>query len=59
LEEVRATQTILQKLAEAEGDTHLTHFEDTVLQPYQEFRVVIAKESIMMNSQIGRNGTMP
>ena len=36
-EEIRATQTISQKLAEALGGASLTRFEDTVPKPYQEF----------------------
>src|SRR5882724_11579445 len=44
-EEIRATQTISQKLAEAAGGTSSTHFEDIVPKPYQEFRDVFAKES--------------
>ena len=45
LEAVRATQTILQKLAEAAGDTWSMHFEDIVPKPYQEFKDIFTKES--------------
>jgi len=44
-EEIGATQTISQKLAEASGGAPSKHFEDIVPQPYQEFRDVLAKES--------------
>jgi len=44
-EQIRATQTISQKLAEAAGGTLSTHFEDIVPKLYQEFRDVFAKES--------------
>src|SRR5882724_4487798 len=43
-EDIKATQTISQKLTEASGDNHSTHFEDMVRKPYQEFRDVFAKE---------------
>ena len=36
-EDIKATQTISQKLAEASGDNNSTHFEDIVPKPYQEF----------------------
>ena len=36
-EDIGATQTISQKLAEASGDNCLTCFEDIVPKPYQEF----------------------
>src|SRR5882724_6323930 len=44
-EQIRATQTISQKLAKAVGGTSSTHFEDIVPKPYQEFWDVFAKES--------------
>src|SRR5882724_10956098 len=44
-EEIRATQTISQKLAEAAGGTSSTCFENIVPKPYQEFQDVFAKES--------------
>src|SRR5882724_1283419 len=44
-EEIRAAQTISQKLAKAAGGTSSTHFEDIVPKPYQEFWDVFAKES--------------
>jgi len=44
-EEIRATQTISQKLAEATVGTPSTHFEDIVPKPYQEFWDIFAKES--------------
>src|SRR5882724_8516972 len=44
-EEIRATQTISQKLAEAVGGTSSTHFEDIVPKPYQEFQDIFTKES--------------
>src|SRR5882724_8419685 len=43
--EVKATQMISQKLAEATEGTCSTHFEDIVPKPYQEFKDVFAKES--------------
>ena len=45
-EEIRATQTISQKLAKAAGGTSSTCFEDIVPKPYHEFRDVFAKESV-------------
>jgi len=45
MEEVRATQTICQKLAEVEGETHLTHFKDIIPRPYQEFKDAFTKVS--------------
>src|SRR5467141_2360613 len=44
-EEVRATQTISQRLAEAAEGPHKTCFEDIVPKPYQEFKDVFTKES--------------
>ena len=44
-EEIRAAQTISQKLAEAMGGTSSMRFEDIVPKPYQEFQDVFAKES--------------
>src|SRR5882724_2636830 len=44
-EEIRATQTISQKLAEAAGGTSSTCFEDIVPKLYQEFQYVFTKES--------------
>ena len=44
LEEVRATQTISQRLTEAAGEAHSTCFEDIIPKPYQEFKDVFAKE---------------
>src|SRR5882724_4333701 len=44
-EDIRAAQTISQKLAEASGDNHSTHFKDIVPKPYQEFRDVFSKEA--------------
>src|SRR5882724_13103700 len=44
-EEIRATQTISQKLAKAAGGTLSTCFKDIVPKPYQEFRDVFTKES--------------
>src|SRR5882724_6296564 len=44
-EEIRATQTISQKLAEATGGTSSTCFEDIVPKPYQDFWDIFAKES--------------
>src|SRR5882724_1566036 len=44
-EEIRATQTISQQLAEAAGGTSSTCFEDIVPKPYQEFWDVFTKES--------------
>jgi len=44
-EEIRATQTISQKLAKALGGASSTCFEDTVPKLYQEFQDVFAKES--------------
>src|SRR5882724_1701188 len=44
LEDIRATQTISQKLAEASGDNHLTRFKDIVPKPYQEFQDIFTKE---------------
>src|SRR5882724_8890804 len=44
-EEIRVTQTISQKLAEAVGGTSSTCFEDIVPKPYQEFWDIFAKES--------------
>src|SRR5882724_11803263 len=44
-EEIRATQTISQKLAEASGGASSTCCEDTVPKLYQEFQDVFAKES--------------
>src|SRR5882724_4888120 len=44
-EEIRATQTISQKLAEAAGGTSSTCFEDIVPKPYPEFWDIFAKES--------------
>src|SRR5882724_7669304 len=44
-EDIKATQTISQKLAEASGDNHSTRFEDIVPKPYQEFQDVFAKEA--------------
>src|SRR5882724_10963075 len=44
-EEIRATQTISQKLAKAAGGTSSTCFKDIVPKLYQEFRDVFAKES--------------
>ena len=44
LEEVRATQTISQRLTEAAGEACSTCFEDIVPKPYQEFKDIIAKE---------------
>jgi len=44
-EEIRATQTISQKLAKAAGGTLSTCFEDIVPKLYQEFRDIFAKES--------------
>jgi len=46
LEEIKATQIISQKLAEAAGGTLSTCFEDIVPKLYQEFRDIFAKESI-------------
>src|SRR5882724_9832925 len=43
-EDIKATQTISQKLTEASCDNHSTHFEDIVPKPYQEFQDVFAKE---------------
>src|SRR5882724_628757 len=43
--EVKATQMISQKLAEAAEGTHSTCFEDIVPKPYQEFKDVFAKGS--------------
>src|SRR5882724_8062437 len=43
--DVKATQTISQKLAEPAEGTHSTRFEDIVPKPYQEFKDVFAKES--------------
>ena len=43
--EVKATQTISQKLAEATKGTCSTRFEDIVPKPYQEFKDIFAKES--------------
>jgi len=45
LEEVKATQTISQRLSEAAEGTHTTGFEDIVPKPYQEFKDIFAKES--------------
>ena len=45
MEEVRATQTISQRLAEAAEGPRKTRFEDIVPKPYQEFKDVFAKES--------------
>jgi len=36
-EDIRAAQTVSQKLAEASGDNCSTRFEDIVPKPYQEF----------------------
>ena len=36
---------ISQRLAEAAEGTHMTHFEDIVPKPYQEFKDIFAKES--------------
>ena len=44
-EEVKATQTISKRLAEAAEGPHMTCFEDIVPKPYQEFKDVFAKES--------------
>jgi len=44
-EEVKATQMISQKLAEATEGTCSTHFKDIVPKPYQEFKDIFAKES--------------
>ena len=44
-EEVRATQTIYQGLAEAAGEAWSMCFEDIVPKPYQEFKDVFSKES--------------
>ena len=43
-EEVRATQTISQKLAEVAGEACSTCFKDIVPKPYQEFKDVVTKE---------------
>ena len=45
LAEVKATQTISQKLAEATKGTCSMCFEDIVPKPYQEFKDVFTKES--------------
>jgi len=45
LEEVRAAQTISQKLVEVVEETCSTHFEDIVPKPYQKFKDALAKES--------------
>src|SRR5467141_3360794 len=58
LEEVKATQTISQRLAEAAEGPCMTHFEDIVPKPYQEFKDILPK-SPLKNSWIRRNGTMP
>src|SRR5882724_10277016 len=44
LEDIKATQTISQKLTEASGDNHSTRFKDIVPKPYQEFQDVFTKE---------------
>src|SRR5882672_11164066 len=44
-EDVKATQMISQRLAEAAEGTHMTHFEDIVPKPYHEFKDVFTKES--------------
>jgi len=43
-EDVKATQTISQKLTEGAGETHSTLFKDIVPKPYQEFKNVFAQE---------------
>ena len=58
-EEIRATQTISQKLAEAAGGTSSTRFKDIVPKLYQEFWDIFTKESFDTNYPIGSNGTMP
>ena|SRR5882724_2084061 len=45
MEDVKTTQTISQKLADAAGETHLTCFEDIVPKPYQEFKDVFSNVS--------------
>ena len=45
LEEVRATQTISQRLAEAAGEAHSMCFKDIVSKPYQVFKDIFTKES--------------
>ena len=45
MEEIRAAQTISQKLAKASRGTTSTCFEDIIPKLYQEFWEVIAKES--------------
>jgi len=45
LEEVRATQTISQRLTEAAGEACSMCFEDIVPKPYQEFKDIFTKES--------------
>jgi len=47
-EEIGATQTIPQKLAEALGNTHSTHFKDIVPKLYQEIQDIFAKESLCL-----------
>src|SRR5882724_14931 len=44
-EDIKATQTISQKLAEASGDNCSTCFKDIVPKPYQEFQDVFTKEA--------------
>ena len=43
--DIKATQTISQKLTEASGDNHSTRFKDIVPKPYQEFQDIFTKEA--------------
>ena len=45
MEEVKATETISQRLMEAAEGTRMKHFKDIVPKPYQEFKDIFAKES--------------
>ena len=44
-EEIQATQTMSQKIAEVAGEAHLTCLEDVVPKPYQGFKDIFTKES--------------
>ena len=44
-EEVRAIQTVSQRLAEAAEEAHSMCFEDIVPKTYQQFKDLFAKES--------------
>jgi len=55
----QGTQTISQRFTEAAEATHMTHFEDYIVQPIPRVQKTSLLKSPLMNSQIRRNGTMP